>query len=94
MPNVPLEGMSYGMTLREWMHAAGVGDAEMAEKIGGISKVTVRNLRLRQKGPSIRVVARIHEIAKGQVTPPEMEPLQDISSRAALAARVIVETAA
>ena len=42
--------------------------------IGGISPLGVRKLRFRARGPSIRVAARIHEISKGRVTPPEMQP--------------------
>ena len=62
------------MLLIDFMRAEGLDDARMAEMIGGISPLGVRKLRFRARGPSIRVAARIHEISKGRVTPPEMQP--------------------
>ncbi|MCJ2033788.1 hypothetical protein [Methylobacterium sp. J-068] len=55
----------------------------MAERIGDISVFGVRKLRFRQRGPSIRVAARIEEITGGMVRASDLEPVKS--------ARVVAE---
>lgn len=68
------------MLLKDFMRAEGLTDAAMADLIGDIGALTVRKLRFRARGPSIRVAARIHEITGGRVTPPEMQPKRKSAS--------------
>ncbi|WP_091974638.1 hypothetical protein [Methylobacterium gossipiicola] len=64
------------MLLRDWMRAAEVDDAALAEKIGDLSAFTVRKLRYRERGPSIRVAARIEELSGGMVRAPDLQPVK------------------
>lgn len=48
----------------------------MAEKVGGISIFGIRKLRYRERGPSIRVAARIVELSSGEVTLADLRPLK------------------
>lgn len=64
------------MLLKDFMRAEGLTDAELADKIGGISSFGVRKLRFRSRGPSIRVAARIEEITGGRVGSSDMQPIR------------------
>lgn len=64
------------MLLKIWMRSEGLSDAEMADRIGGISAFGVRKLRFRQRGPSIRVAARIEAISSGLVRPVDLQPVK------------------
>lgn len=67
------------MLLRDWMRVEGVDDAEMAERIGGISRFMVHKLRFRQRGPSIRVAVRIETISGGKVRSSDLQPLKPVA---------------
>lgn len=62
------------MLLKLWMQSEGLSDTEMAARIGDISPFTVRKLRFRERGPSIRVAARIEAISAGMVRPVDLQP--------------------
>lgn len=64
------------MLLKDWMRDAEITDAGLAEQIGAISVFGVRKLRFRQRGPSIRVAARIEEISCGMVRVADLEPVK------------------
>lgn len=64
------------MLLKDWMRGEGISDADMAERIGGITSHGVRKLRFRERGPSIRVAARIEEISGGKVRSPDLQPVK------------------
>jgi len=64
------------MLLKDWMRREALTDSEMAERIGSISLFGVRKLRFRQRGPSIRVAARIEEISGGMVRSADLEPVK------------------
>ncbi|MDO9428417.1 MAG: hypothetical protein Q7T93_16495 [Methylobacterium sp.] len=64
------------MLLKAWMRDEGLTDREMADRIGDISLFMVRKLRFRERGPSIRVAARIEELSGGMVRAPDLEPLK------------------
>ncbi|KQO76450.1 hypothetical protein [Methylobacterium sp. Leaf88] len=64
------------MLLKDWMRTAEIDDAVLAERIGDISIFGVRKLRFRQRGPSIRVAARIEEISGGMVRAADLEPIK------------------
>ncbi|GJD73119.1 hypothetical protein [Methylobacterium goesingense] len=64
------------MLLKDWMRTSEIDDAGLAERIGDISVFGVRKLRFRQRGPSIRVAARIEEISGGMVRAPDLEPVK------------------
>ena len=68
------------MLLKHWMRSELLTDAELAERIGEISEFGVRKLRFRQRGPSIRVAARIEEISGGKVRAPDLEPVKPVSA--------------
>lgn len=69
------------VSLKAWMRSELLTDAEMAERIGGISKFGVRKLRFRQRGPSIRVAARIEMVTAGQVRSVDMQPKEKPDAR-------------
>jgi hypothetical protein len=62
------------MLLKAWMRDEGLTDREMADCIGDISLFMVRKLRFRERGPSVRVAARIEELSGGQVRARDLEP--------------------
>ncbi|MEH3118861.1 MAG: hypothetical protein PGN25_15050 [Methylorubrum populi] len=51
-----------------------VSDEEMAARIGGVSAGTVRKLRFRERGPSVRVTARIEAVTAGEVRAADLVP--------------------
>jgi len=57
------------------MRDEGLTDREMAERIGDISLFMVRKLRFRERGPSIRVAARIEALSGGKVRAPDLQPV-------------------
>ncbi|KQT17714.1 hypothetical protein ASG40_16975 [Methylobacterium sp. Leaf399] len=69
------------MLLKEWMRSEGFDDAAVAEKVG-LSRFGVRKLRFRERGPSIRVAARIEAISGGKVRSPDLEPVKRRSAPA------------
>ncbi|MCJ2080727.1 hypothetical protein [Methylobacterium sp. J-090] len=74
------------MVLGSWMRMVGLSDREMAEKVGGMSVSGIRKLRYRQRGPSIRVAARIVELSAGKVTLADMQPIETRASTSSVAA--------
>ncbi|MCC0806526.1 hypothetical protein FPV16_09890 [Methylobacterium sp. W2] len=62
------------MLLSAWMRTVRLTNRELAEKIGGISADGVNKLRYRQRGPSIRVAARLFEITSGKVGMADLMP--------------------
>ena len=64
------------MTLADWMRTEGVSDIVMATAIGGVSAETVRKLRFRSRGCSLKVSARIDEVTRGAVRSPDLVPLR------------------
>ena len=62
------------MLLKDWMRSEGVDDAALAERIGDLSKFTVRSLRFQQRTPSVRVAARIEAISAGKVRLADLLP--------------------
>ena len=69
-------GRSADMLLSDWMRVNGVSDPVMADAIGGVSIETVRKLRFRAKGVSLKVAARIDEVTRGEVRSPDLLPLK------------------
>jgi hypothetical protein len=51
-----------------------VSDEVMADRIGGVSAGAVRKLRFRERGPSVRVVARIEAVTAGEVRAVDLLP--------------------
>jgi hypothetical protein len=66
------------MLLKDWMRTTETDDAGLAEQIGDISVFGVRKLRFRQRGPSIRVAARIEAISGGMVRAADLEPVKPV----------------
>ena len=66
------------MLLKDWLRTSEIDDAGLAERIGDISVFGVRKLRFRQRGPSIRVAARIEEISGGMVRASDLEPVKPV----------------
>lgn len=64
------------MLLKDFMRREDLTEKDLAEKIGGISEFGVRKLRYRERGPSIRVALRIHEITGGLVGTADLQPLE------------------
>ena len=62
------------MLLKDWMRSEGVDDATLAERIGDLSKFTVRSLRFQRRTPSVRVAARIEAISAGKVRLSDLLP--------------------
>ncbi len=64
------------MLLSEWMRREGLSDADVAAAVD-LSEFTVRKLRFRDRGTSLRVAARIEALSGGQVRAHDLQPRQD-----------------